>query len=625
MICPVCEEKKNFKKVYDKPSGVTNHLNYKPENKNLVLYLCSNCGMVFQARCYREEEWIKIQTENYRTDLSNEEIEDLVNDYHEMVRFITEGFSKSGKVLDCGCGRGLLLKALERKGWECTGVELPGEAGLFARNRLGLNIILGDCEDLELNNVEFDVIILWHVLEHLKAPVKVLKKIRKLLKDNGRVFLQVPWVPDFENYQDKHYYHILVLNHLNFFSPHVIKRLFHKTGFEVTREWITDSELTYILEKKTDKVKKQPLLNCQLCNSDDLEIWRYINHWTLMRCNTCNFIFLNPRPEPSYYKNLYDPLSQYEYLVDGVKYIEKEDDFIAAYDHWLQDIERKILKGKLLEIGSAVGYFLEAAKRRGWDVYGVEISSGGVRYCKEHFGIDVFCGELKEAGIPSGYFDCIVMLHTLEHVYNPMELLSECCRVMRPGGLMVIEVPYLKSVNDKNSPMLNDLPAHLNFFTAECLLELLKRCGFVCLEVAKGENLQIYAKRSVKAKIINNEAKAISIYERLLDTGETFFKKGFYLEALRLFGIMREIFEDDETILNNIAAVLWMLGEQTQALKLIEHALELNNKSWDALINLLEMTQQNGMKEIAQKHIERFIREYPDSVWSKNLESLLKG
>ncbi len=358
---------------------------------------------------------------------------------------------------------------------------------------------------------------------------------------------------------------------------------------------------------------------CAVCDEDDIIPWYRVNGWVLRKCSRCGFIFLDPRPERSYYKNLYDPLSQYEYLVDGVHYIEKEKDFIDAYNNWLSDIEKMISKGRLLEIGSALGYFLEAARRRGWEVYGVEVSSGGVRHCKERYGIDAFCGEIKEAGIPSGYFDCIVILHTLEHVYDPMEVISECYRVLRPGGLLVIEIPYLKSVDDRGSNVLDDIPMHLNFFTVETLEMLLNRAGFVCLEIAKGENLQVYAKRAVNSQSINDKSKAVSVYERMLSTGEEFFKKGLYFESLRMFNIMKDLFENDVAVLNNIGAVLWAIGEQEQAMGIIEHALKIDCRYWDGLINLIHMRKQAGHHSIVRSYVKPFTDDHPDSVWSRRL------
>ena len=103
------------------------------------------------------------------------------------------------------------------------------------------------------------------------------------------------------------------------------------------------------------------LNRCPVCMGENIMFWHRIDGWILKKCSCCGFVFLDPRPEPSYYKNLYDSLSQYEYLVDGVQYIKKEKDFIDAYNDWLVDIEKMISKGRLLEIGSALGYWRAGA------------------------------------------------------------------------------------------------------------------------------------------------------------------------------------------------------------------------------------------------------------------------
>lgn len=224
------------------------------------------------------------------------------------------------------------------------------------------------------------------------------------------------------------------------------------------------------------------LNKCQICGHNHFQPWHQVNEWSFVRCEKCGFIFLNPRPALDYFKEMYDPLSQYNYKVEGVEYIKKEADFISAYHQQLQVIEMVAQKGSLLEIGSACGFFLEAARQRGWKPYGVELSTGGARYCKQRFSIEVFNGDVLDAGFPANFFDLVVTIHTLEHVYDPAVLVRECCRIAKPGGIFIVEVPYIPNERDPSVVSAADVPAHMSLFTKRTLGDLLARYGFTVIK-----------------------------------------------------------------------------------------------------------------------------------------------
>lgn len=243
--------------------------------------------------------------------------------------------------------------------------------------------------------------------------------------------------------------------------------------------------------------------NCQICGHDRFQLWHKIKEWSFARCEGCGFIFLNPRPPLDYFKEMYDPLSQYNYKVEGVEYIKKEADFIRAYHQQLEVIETVAQKGSLLEIGSACGFFLEAARQRGWKPYGVELSTGGTRYCKQRFGIEVLNGDVLDAGLPPNFFDLAVTIHTLEHVYDPATLVRECGRILKPGGIFIVEVPYIPDENDPSVVNAADVPAHLSLFTKRTLSDVLARYGFTVIKTDQNEKDCIIRMTSEKQGLPN--------------------------------------------------------------------------------------------------------------------------
>jgi SAM-dependent methyltransferase len=97
------------------------------------------------------------------------------------------------QVLDIGAGIGTFLAmGRDELGWKVTGTEVSSSAVQRAAQRHGLKLLLGNVEDLNLPNGSFDLITVWHVLEHLPSPAATLELCHKLLVANGRLAIAVP-------------------------------------------------------------------------------------------------------------------------------------------------------------------------------------------------------------------------------------------------------------------------------------------------------------------------------------------------------------------------------------------------------------------------------------------------
>jgi SAM-dependent methyltransferase len=96
------------------------------------------------------------------------------------------------RLLDVGCGHGWFLRAAAEDGWEATGQDFPSAATRFAREALGLSIIEGDFATVDLPTEHYDVVSLWHALEHMRDPSVVLARARTLLKPGGILIIAVP-------------------------------------------------------------------------------------------------------------------------------------------------------------------------------------------------------------------------------------------------------------------------------------------------------------------------------------------------------------------------------------------------------------------------------------------------
>lgn len=140
------------------------------------------------------------------------------------------------KLLDIGCGSGLLLHLARRRGFESFGMDVSEQAVALARSRYGLDVRQGRIGDDIWSPGEFDFVAMYHVLEHLRDPRSALRYARRILKRDGNLILQVP---NLESLQARcfgaRWHGLDVPRHLINFTPGAIDLLLRETGFIVTR------------------------------------------------------------------------------------------------------------------------------------------------------------------------------------------------------------------------------------------------------------------------------------------------------------------------------------------------------------------------------------------------------
>lgn len=229
-ICPVCDST-NFEEAFECPDHFLSKEVFK-------LNRCSNCNTLFTNPRPDEKSIITYYKSDSYISHSNES-NSLINIIYKKVRAITlkrklkmlERFAFQGKVLDYGCGTGHFLSYASQHGWNVRGVE-PDDA---AREQVSSNLQQYVAPSLpELKDEDFDVITLFHVLEHVHSLEETLKDLLSRLNRNGVLFLALP------NYKsaDAQKYHTHwagydVPRHLYHFDQKSIFRLSKKYGLNI--------------------------------------------------------------------------------------------------------------------------------------------------------------------------------------------------------------------------------------------------------------------------------------------------------------------------------------------------------------------------------------------------------
>jgi 2-polyprenyl-3-methyl-5-hydroxy-6-metoxy-1,4-benzoquinol methylase len=200
------------------------------------------------------------------------------------------------------------------------------------------------------------------------------------------------------------------------------------------------------------------------------------SEYDLLQCNQCRAAYFEPLPT-----------------------IEQLERFYSAsyynFDRWHEEAKgaiyaRKLKKlkrgGTFLDVGCASGFFIHGITLNSdWKVYGVDFGEAAIRYARDTLGLNVEEGDLRNAAYPEQFFDYIHINNVLEHVLDPVSLLEECRRIIKPDGHLFLSVP--NGYNDSRNLIAfhesEHLPArsvsgHIFFFARDTLLMLFQRMGF---------------------------------------------------------------------------------------------------------------------------------------------------
>lgn len=141
--------------------------------------------------------------------------------------------------------------------------------------------------------------------------------------------------------------------------------------------------------------------------------------------------------------------------------------------------------GKLLDVGCGGGRFLNRMKKRGWNVEGIDFDVQTTNKVTARYGIKTHVGDLAQCALPASSFDVITMSQTVEHLYDPNATLRESLRILKPGGLLVMTTPNVRSIGTSEFGVSWrgwEAPRHLHLFSVESLQRLMQRAGFEVTE-----------------------------------------------------------------------------------------------------------------------------------------------
>ena len=255
----------------------------------------------------------------------------------------------------------------------------------------------------------------------------------------------------------------------------------------------------------------------------------------IRRCHRCGHVYADLRLTDDELFALYN-----ERFFTGAEFSDYAADerfFRKNFQLRYKELERFIDPARhkrLLEIGSAYGFFLDTVRAEFASAQGIDITEAGVTHAREYFKLDVVQGDFLAHDYGAQKFDVVCMWDTIEHLRAPQLYVEKIARLTDRGALLAVTTADVASLNarlrQERWRMIHP-PTHLHYFSAATLTRLLERCGF---EVVYNRYCGFYRSvGNVAHNILVLRRQRPRLFRWLERTGLTKF--GFYLN---LYDIM---------------------------------------------------------------------------------------
>lgn len=223
---------------------------------------------------------------------------------------------------------------------------------------------------------------------------------------------------------------------------------------------------------------------CPVCGGTQTRYERSIRGYALDRCRGCGMVFVNPQIPPQDLTHGYEERGDPQGLIAWYARVTTQAK-LYEFDQILAGVEALLPgRGRLLDFGCGPAYFVERAGRRGWEAHGVELGAWAEEAARQRNVPHFHRGLLADQHFPDGWFDAVCAQQVLEHLPDPARDLAEIRRVLRPGGVLYVNVPNYRCLSillGRDDFELNWPMDHVNYFQPRTLWRLLERCGFEVL------------------------------------------------------------------------------------------------------------------------------------------------
>jgi len=281
---------------------------------------------------------------------------------------------------------------------------------------------------------------------------------------------------------------------------------------------------------------------CCLCHSTNTRILYTLNDIQVVRCLVCDLVSLaisldRKTIEDMYGQGYFQERQEYFFHDSSPEKSGDLSESIQRNFSWgLSLIEQYAPGRQLLDFGCAVGSFLSMAKTAGWEARGIDISEYAVSYCRNTLGHEANSGELKDVNFPNEEFDVVTMWDVIEHLTDPLAELREVNRILKPGGIVLVDTPNEDSFIRSLARIIYSATGglvrypiqklyhqfHLYYFNRATLSKVFEKSGFEVMYMASRPIPDAKGRAGVLERLLVN---TVAIPERV-------FERGFELVAV---------------------------------------------------------------------------------------------
>jgi len=217
-------------------------------------------------------------------------------------------------------------------------------------------------------------------------------------------------------------------------------------------------------------------VQCSVCGGKFCESKVVKNGYHLACCRHCGHGFVLDLPTSFELEACY-----HDYSYERSDLHSLPSFLIGRLEQIVSGFQKYRNNNRFLDVGFGQGAMLCAAKKNGWDVYGVEISDLAVKQARENGFTHLFKGSLMDAPFQDGFFDVVVLSELLEHLPDPSEFLKQAWVFLRPGGLLYVTTPNGRGLSARIMGTYWSVispPEHLHFFSPTSLKRVLENHRF---------------------------------------------------------------------------------------------------------------------------------------------------
>lgn len=232
---------------------------------------------------------------------------------------------------------------------------------------------------------------------------------------------------------------------------------------------------------------KSVIERCLICDSAQLRTLIGYEKDHLVTCKTCSFVFSNQRPTQEELDKVYGGYS---------RDICRTETTLRKMEEAATSLKQISTAGRVIDIGCGDGEFLSFFKKMGCSVFGTEYDPRTEEICRNK-GVTMLRGGVMpslDECMPPEKFDLVIFTEVIEHINNPLEVIGNISRLLKPGGVLYITTPNFASLERRVlGPQWGMIayPEHISFYSPKTMDTVLKKCGYEKLSL-RTENISVF-------------------------------------------------------------------------------------------------------------------------------------